>query len=64
MMRIKKGKARCSIDMCVCHHLVDIGLRDSLLGIVNARGDALPFCVNHVDDGACTADENVWLGLK
>ena len=46
MMRIKEEEVGTAIEMPIGHHLIDIGLADPMLGILDRRRKALPFRID------------------
>ena len=38
VMGIEQRQARSEIELSIGHHLIDVGLRDALLGIIDSRG--------------------------
>src|SRR3546814_3639550 len=64
MMRVEEREARRVIQLRIGHHLIDISLRDPLLGIVDAWRNPFPLSVDHMRYDACTADQDVRLGLE
>src|SRR3546814_20662174 len=64
MMWVEEREARRVIQLRIGHHLIDISLRDPLLGIVDAWRNPFPLSVDHMRYAACTADQDVRLGLE
>lgn len=64
VMGIEQRQARRAIELRIGHHLIDVGLRDALFGIIDPRGYPLPLGVDDMGYQATPADQNVGLGLE
>ena len=59
---IEQRLAGSKIELRIGHHLIDVGLRDALLGIIDPRGYPPPFGINDMGYHTTPADQDVGLG--
>lgn len=65
MIGIEQRQAACgAIELRIRHHLINVGLRNSLLGIIDARGNPFPLGVDDVGNCPVPANQDVGLGLE
>jgi hypothetical protein len=58
------GDPRGFVKVSVGHHLVDVGLGNPLLAIINARGNPLPLGIDHMHNLSRITDQDIWLRLE
>lgn len=64
VVRVKKGQLWALINLAVGHHLVDIGLGNTLFRVVNPRRDPLPLGIDDVNASGSLLDQDVRFGLE
>lgn len=64
MVRVKQRQRIAPVELAIGHHLINVGLRDALLRVVDARRHPFPLRIDGMDNPAAALEENIGLGLE